>query len=646
VDRISKRLVTGWAVLALLAECWFVSGGWPAVAWAGPLLLLAAALAATVDRRVVAPVLAVAYLVPILIFEVHGRYHVNYSVVWLAGLLGVALPDALRRGWQVPQSWRVPLVCWVAGVCATAPIIVLRAVDFRTELLFRERLPIEALGGMPLLTIGWVLHVALLLVIGLLWFDWLCGQDVLFVRRWVTMPLAASGLLLAAVCLYQLFVDVTFLNYSVYASHLRASGTLLDGNAAGAVSACWIAGWTAYALGSSGARRVLALGLAALMWLPVWATGSRTALASALVITLACVAPLARGFVTRRRVVLAAALGLAAVIGVSDIVSRSPGGAAGPMGRIQRMIPAPTAAGLRAFTTEMWNRDGYGAAAARMIARYPMVGIGVGSFHERAAEFAGHDLPPDNAQNWYRHQLAELGLVGSLGWIVFLGSFGWWVVRPRRGEPPAAWPTRGVLIGVGLVSLLGMPGQDPFVAITLWTFAAWHLAVAGRPKDVAPPRPWAWAAAGLVVVVFTAGTAQLAAGRLRVPMRIAQQPQGAYSYGFWWPEPDGEGGEFRWARREATAVVPVRGRVLELALRANADMLATPLHVRAMVDGQPLIDATLSGDIPEVRVQRLLPDGTKAVVVDTWAERATTLPPPDGRELAMMVRWRFASALR
>ena len=119
MDRISKRLVVSWAVLALLAECWFVSGGWPAVAWAGPLLLLAAALAATVDRRVVAPVLAVAYLVPILIFEAHGRYHVNYSVVWLAGLLGVVLPDALRRGWQLPQQWRVPLVCWVAGVCAT-----------------------------------------------------------------------------------------------------------------------------------------------------------------------------------------------------------------------------------------------------------------------------------------------------------------------------------------------------------------------------------------------------------------------------------------------------------------------------------------------------------------------------------------------
>ncbi len=124
------------------------------------------------------------------------------------------------------------------------------------------------------------------------------------------------------------------------------------------------------------------------------------------------------------------------------------------------------------------------------------------------------------------------------------------------------------------------------------------------------------------------------------------QAHGAYSYGFWGPEPDGAGGYFRWARREATAVVPVGGRVLELTLRANADMLATPLHVRAMLDGKRVIDATLTVDTPEVIAQQLQPDGTAAVVVDTWAERAATPPPPEQRELAMMVRWRFTGGLR
>jgi hypothetical protein len=131
----------------------------------------------------------------------------------------------------------------------------------------------------------------------------------------------------------------------------------------------------------------VALGLAALMWLPVWATG-RTALASALVM-LACAAPLARGLVTRRRVLLAGAFAIVGLVAVAGIVSRSPAGAAGPIGRIRRIMPAPNTASLRAFGTEMWNRNGYGVAAARMIDRHPMVGIGVGSFHEMAVEFYG-----------------------------------------------------------------------------------------------------------------------------------------------------------------------------------------------------------------------------------------------------------------
>lgn len=645
MDRTSKLLIAGWAVAALLAECWIVSGTWRAAGWIGPLLLMAAALAAAIDRRAAAPLAAVTYLVPILIFEVNGRYHATYSAVWLAGLLGVVLPDALRRGWQVPQRWRVALFCWAAGIGATAPIIALRAVDFRWELLFRGRLPAEALGGLPLLTIAWVLQVALLLVIGLLWFDWLCGQDPLFVRRWVVGPLAASGLVLAAVACYQLFVDVRFLNYSVYAWFKRASGTLLDGNAAGAAAACWIGGWSAFALETRGKRRVAALGVAALMWLPVWASGSRTALASALVITACCLVPFVAGRLTRRQVVLAAAAGLVLLVVGATVVSRATGGAVGPMDRILRIMPSPNVESVRIFAREMWNRNGYGAAATVMIDRHPMFGIGVGSFNEMAAEFYGRSLTPDNAQNWYRHQLAELGVVGSLGWMVFLASFGWWVFRPHRGEGAAAWPTRGVLLGVALVSLLGMPGQDTFVAITLWTFAAWHLSVAGRPPDSAPPRRSAWLLAMLVVAVFAAGTAQLAAGRLRVPVRMANIG-GAYAYGFWGAEPDGEGGEFRWARRAATSVVPATNRVLELTLRANPDMLQQPMRVRASVDGRSVIDTELTAGTTEVRGQVLLPDGARAVVVDTWAERATTLPPPDGRELAIMVRWRFTGALR
>jgi hypothetical protein len=99
------------------------------------------------------------------------------------------------------------------------------------------RSPDRTLGGLPLLTIGWVLHVALLLVIGLLWFDWLCGQDPPFIRRWVTMPLAASGLLRRRSA--SISCSSTSPSQLQRAMFRRASGTLLDGNAA-APSRYWI----------------------------------------------------------------------------------------------------------------------------------------------------------------------------------------------------------------------------------------------------------------------------------------------------------------------------------------------------------------------------------------------------------------------
>lgn len=644
MDRFSKLAVLAWVVAALVAEFYFVAGAWPAVRWLGPLLFLAAVAGAWFDRRSVALVLAPAYLVPILLFLAFGRYNALVSVVWLAPLAGITVPDALTRGWQLPERWRVPLVCWVGGVCATTPIVVARAVDFRWELLFRGRLPYEALGGLPLLTVAWTLHVALLFAVGLLWFDWLCGVDEPFFTRWIAAPLAAGVLVLAAVACYQLFVDVEFLNYSVYAKFRRASATMLDGNVAGALAALWIAGWAALGSTAASRRRKLLVLLALLMWLPVWATGSRTAFASAALITLACVPPFVpERFRTRRRVLIAATVVLVCGAAAVTVLARSTSlSASGPIKRIMKTMPEPTADGVRTLLSEMWNRNRYGLAATNAIERYPLFGIGVGAFHEMASEFLSRPLTPDNAQNWYRHQLVELGIVGSLGWLVFLSLFGWWVLRRHDGERPAAWCTRGVVLGIGAVSMLGMPGQDPFVAITLATFAAWHLLLAGRPAPAAPARWPAWSLGLVVIAAFTAGTLQQATGRLRLPVRLASQDV-PYTYGFWPAEPDGRGGDVRWARQRATATVPVEGRVFELTLHANSDMLARPLGVRASVDGKVIIDTALTTSAPTITKQVLVPAGHPRVVVDTWAERAVTLPLPDGRDVAMQVGWRGAS---
>jgi hypothetical protein len=647
VDRISKLAIVAFALALLLAESLLVARTWPLARLLFPIFFASAVVAATFERRSVAAILAVSYLVPVLVFAQQGRYHATYSVVWLCALVGAVLPDAVRRPWHLPARWYVPLVGWAAGVCLTTPIIAMRAVDFHWDLFVRGRFPTEALGGFPEVTVAWILHVSLLLVTGLLWFDWLCGQDLAFVRRWVALPLGVSAAALAVVACYQLFVDVTFLNATVYAFLKRASGTLLDSNAAGALAAFWIGGWAMFASYVRGRERVGRLALAASMWVPVWATGSRTALAIASIVTLFSLAAFNAVRLTTRRGVITLTSAAVVLVGALALVSLVSTDAAGPIGRVAAMLPSRDLTGVQAALRELRDRNGYGIAATRVIAAYPAFGIGVGSFNEMASEFMPGGIPPDNAQNWYRHQVAELGVVGSVGWIVFLALFGAWILSRRGERAVASRPLLGVLIAAAVVSLLGMPGQDPFVAITLWTCAAWFVHEAGPPTGVATTAPrLAWAAAVAVVIVFVAGTAAQASGRLRLPTRI-QRLGGEYTYGLYWPEPDGEGGVYRWARREATAVVPAPTRSLELTLRTNSiDLPDHPRRVQAWVNGRRVIDAVLKVGADSVTQSVMLPAGAERVLIETSTDRAVVAPSPDNRELALMVRWRFLPTSR
>ena len=119
-----------------------------------------------------------------------------------------------------------------------------------------------------------------------------------------------------------------------------------------------------------------------------------------------------------------------------------------------------------------------------------------------------------------------------------------------------------------------------------------------------------------------------------------------YSYGFWPTETDDQG-EFRWAMRKATTVVPATGRVLELTTGANfPDLDAHPTHVKAWVDGRLVIDGELTAKARAITKSVLLPEDERRVLVELWTERSEIAPPPDGRELALMVRWHFSTASR
>jgi hypothetical protein len=641
-ERLSKIAVALWAVAAVLIEFYYASPGWPALRTLGPLILAGFALLSVIDRRSVALVAAAPYLFPAALYLWIGEYHVHYTIAWLAAMLGLVLPDALRRGWHAPPRWSIPLACWAGVIAVTAPIVVLRSTDFHLELLTRTRLPHEALGGLTYQSIGWVGHVALALVIGILWFDWLLSLDAPFFTRWVVTPFACGAFVLSAVSLYQMVRDITFLNPTVYASIHRATGTLFDANIAGALAAMWVGGWIAFAL-AAGRPVLIAIPGVLLAWAAVWASASRTALGSALVVTLFGALAVLKPLVKRPRL-LAGLLVVALFIAAGAVVALSRSeAAAGPAARLRGMVTLATTS-PRQLAQTLWDRDGYGVAANRMIARYPLFGVGVGAFHEMAPEFAG-SLPADNAQNWFRHQLAEIGLVGSVGWIFFVVSFAWWILRVRRGEPTTIWAVRGMLIALVLVSLVGMPGQDPAVAITFWTVAAWAVTIVGSPPSrgtSATP----WVAAMVIVLAAGIGTAQLAAGRLRLPVRIQHAISGdyaEYSYGFWSAEQDDQG-EFRWAKTRATTVIHADGKVMRLTTAVNfPDVSEHPTHVKAWVDGRLVIDGELTGEAPSITQQVPIPPGEQRVLIETWADRSVVAPPPDGRELALQVRWRFVS---
>ena len=129
----------------------------------------------------------------------------------------------------------------------------------------------------------------------------------------------------------------------------------------------------------------------------------------------------------------------------------------------------------------------------RMIQDHPLAGVGVGTFNTYVRDvgrrFGWTYLEPDNAQNWWRQQLAELGVLGSLGalaWtILFLATAIF--VRAERDRAPATGAAKGSIVGFAAASLVGVPGQVPLVAVTFIVFVFWvAVATVRAPTSGAP----------------------------------------------------------------------------------------------------------------------------------------------------------------
>lgn len=455
--RLTRALVIGSTLVAV------ATGLWPLQAQPSLLAMLGGLFAAVLLAARVFPATATAVVL--------GGAYVSYGVArlalgaetagmpfFLAAFAGLALGTSSWTTWTARRPWRVPLAWWATSVALTWPYVAARELHFA--------LPSSPVAG-PILT------AALLQLCLALWMDrWLRERDHstffrdddLPLRDW-HLPLVWSALVTAAAAIYQARVDITWLSGEPWTRLGRAVGMMGDANPMGVATALW-APITVAAFATSLVSSLFGIVLAVPLWLAAWVSGARTSLilfgAGAAALLLLVTAAL--GW-SRRRVVTAAVIAAAGLLAVA-VVAAPRVDPATPIGRLLSALPGSPA---DAAYELLWRRDGYGVAAAAAIAEHPLFGVGIGRFTglspayaQRAGERA---IPPDNAQNLWRHTFAEQGL---LGLVPILWLTGLAVVSVFSGRADGVdLVLRVMLAGFGAGLMVGYPVQDPAIAVTL-----------------------------------------------------------------------------------------------------------------------------------------------------------------------------------
>jgi hypothetical protein len=656
-------------VAALAVQVSVVARGTPSIEIPSLLAFLSALIVSVSFPRLgPALVLSLTYVAPVAIAAAVGSRDSSFLCVWLAALTGPVVPTIVWREWRFPNAWKRPLVFWLLCIAAVWPLIILRECNFDPRLWRSDVVSTSTIGISPAIEALGITHDVLTLGLPLLWLDWLfgtfTGDRLKGLVRWVIAPLAASWLICAGVGLYQGTVDVLFLNGGLFGYMGRASGTMLDANPFGVISAIWGPALLALAIGTR--RRMPIVGsVAALLvsWVGVWASGSRTAIVTAGIILLFLVWQTVHA--TRVRHARAWLLGGAAalLVAASLIVATVPSTQVSGFSRLRATLPSFSSDGMRAFATEMWNRNHYGEASTQMIREHPLVGIGLGSFStlvvDYGIQFNGDWLTPDNAQNWYRHQLAQMGIVGSLGWIAWLGLlivFFWRTSRDRATDAHRfeSRVIMGALVGVAAVSLVGMPTANTAAALTVMVLVFWYAALVdpgGRllSPDGAVAERVVWRrriVAGGLAAIFLVGTVDAGWTRLRPPLR-ALRFGWEYVAGFYDHEQLTGDTLFRWSAGHAIDVFPVRNRYLRLRYWVHhPDVAQRPVHVDIWLQNRRVVDETLNSGAPVTEYVRLWPSDPRmmleARVSRTW--KPSDYGQDDTRDLGLAFEdWAFVS---
>ncbi len=612
----------------------------PALPWAaGAAFVLSFALARLSLPLALMPALLLTYISPAVMMVVFGATPGSHDVlVWLALMAGPIVATSDWSRWHSPPAWTPWIAAWGLVIALTWPIVAGREIDFSLVAARTFDTPNGIGAGPPPLSAASVINTALGQLVGILWLDLLWarfGSSRLGrAERWVFVPLVISIAISSIAGLYQRLVDINWLGVQVFATDSRASGLMLDANSFGMAAAIW--GPLTLALTwRLGRASWLGLAPSGLLLAGAWTSGSRTAFLTAAVGLCALFVASMRRLRTRQMRIVQLAVLLIAASAVLFVVLRSPD-RNNPIARFLGMRPTPETGGLPGFAKELWDRDGYGIASMHAIADHPWTGVGVGAFNQLSTDFAylttGVALASDNAQNWWRQQVAELGVLGAAPGIVLslmiVGLIWRGVAPPDRRD--AAIVVRTVLVVIGIVSLLAVPTQHPALWLTFVTLVYWMGALVDLPSTA--PRPaWrdraVWAGVLIVPIVVAAGQLRSARDELRVPMR-AVRVGFPYAYGFTAPDND----SVPWTGRHAVAVL--RAEHAYFALTATPPKLDTPVRLRLWRGHELIADHELSGGEPVTRIIGL-PAGQKFLMVESDVSALS----PDGRGLKMVGQW-------
>lgn len=624
LEAAAKLVVVVSALLSVAVDLVLGSGAVRALpVYGGTAFALAFGVGRVWPRPVAFGLLATCYVAPAVMGLAFGHYVAPYYGIWLAALLGLILSTSTWASWHLDRPLGVVLGLWALTIAIGWPIVALREYDFAQGIAAWGP-PSSGSGMFPGATVLWIASTASIALVSLLFVDWVfgryAGERAERYTSDVILPLAVGSGISVAVALYQATVDINFLNGGVFPSVGRASGTMRDANPYGVVTALWGPAGVALIASLRGRPPAWAIaGVLFLSWCGFWVSGSRNALAAGAVGLAIVFWAQWRELSGRARSALllsAAAVLVLAVAFATTIGDR----VTSPVARVKQTfsVPPPTLTGMTAFLKRVWDPYSYGFVSGRMIQDVPIFGVGVGAFNVVVRDYAvAVDHPQvasDNAQNWFRHQLAELGLVGGIGWMGWTLILAYFIVAGR----PQPWAKRSVsgivrwLPGIfALVSLVGMPAMNASATITFWVLACWYLllldrsSLAGVLPSVRPRLMWAgvWA----VALVFAAGTAVHAKTDLRVPNR-ALRFGWPYSYGFF----DGHRPSrqtFDRMGRRAVAVFQTHGPYLKLTFWAeHEDLTSRPLPVRIWRGTERIGNLTLSGPSRVIWYVRAPPD--------------------------------------